>query len=505
MNTSRIPLLFLPLLLVVAAGYMWIYRNMTVDDTFIFAQFVTNMLEGGGMSFNQGEPTYGFTSVLWVALLYCAGLISGDVLLSAKAMSFLFALFSIAAFFGLAKRILAEPLYYYCATAAWAVNPIFVNMAFSGMETTLGTFLLISGLWLHFVERESRRAVLWAPALFALAYLTRPEFLLLLPLWLLDVWFKEDRSLRLKRLFFGVLVYGGIVGLWLVIAWVNFGTIVPNPVIIKAMQSRIDYDLVYAWKRFFLMLGSIHMADLFVILGALTAVIFLRGAQVWQALTRSPPILFLWLWVLGVLGSYLLQKVAVSPRYFLIVSPALTLLAFWHLRDFSVRESIRMRLAIPILMIFLLQSFVATAFIYHPHTVTYNAKDKLLKTAAEWLKENTPNGATVASVDIGILGYYSQRRVVDQTGLINPDIVKRTSGLAYLRGKDVDYLLDRNAEAGYLKKNSRDSEWLEYEPVLFLSTPSKGWTGGLTEGEQIGFTLYRLLWKSNVKADGERS
>lgn len=497
MNALKSGKFALPAIVAGAAGYMWIYRHMTMDDTFIFARFVSNMLQGHGMSFNVGEPTYGFTSVLWVVALYATGLAGGDLLLNAKALSFAFALLSIVVFHFLARKFLRSPVHAYAAIAAWAVNPIFVNMAFSGMESTLGTFLLTGGLLLHFNERAGRQVYLWTPAVFALAYLTRPEFLLLFPLWLADIWFGSDRQLRLKRLVYGVMIYAVPISVWFGIAFINFDTIIPNPVVIKAMQSRVDYESIYVLKRFFLMLGSIHAVDFAIIFLAALA-LFTRRRGHGERFPGLPgwPEAFLWFWVAGVLASYLVQNVAVSPRYFLIVSPVLTLLAFRLLVLLEESKTSRKgSWAGYALILFVLQSFFATAFIYYPHTNTYNQKDMLLKEAALWLRQNTPEGTAVASVDIGILGYYSNRRVVDQTGLINPDIIHRTSALGYLRGKGVAYLLDRNPEEGYLKNSVSDRQWLDYEPVLFLSTPSLGWTAGLAEDNRIGFTLYRLWWK----------
>jgi hypothetical protein len=40
-----------------------------------------------------------------------------------------------------------------------------------------------------------------------------------------------------------------------------------------------------------------------------------------------------------------------------------------------------------------------------------------------WLERNTPPDAVVATPDIGAIGYYSRRRVVDLAGLITPAMV----------------------------------------------------------------------------------
>jgi hypothetical protein len=484
----------------VSTCYMWVYRSMTKDDTFIFLQFVRNMLEVNGMSFNPGDPTYGFTSVLWLGLLYVAGLLGQDLVLTAKVLSFLFGLLSIIAFYWLAKDLLESPVYYNAAAFAWAINPMFVNIAFSGMETTLATFLVLVGLVVHFRERGSDRKWLLAPVILALCYLTRPEFLLLLLLWILDIWVNGQRGLAVRRTVFAALTFGLIIGSWLAVAFVNFGTIVPNPVVIKSLQAAQDYEYGYIIKRFLAMFGSIHLADVIIIVMSLFILVTAERSRASAAAgagsLRSE--MFLWLWVAGVLASYLVQQVAVSPRYFLIISPVLTLLAWKQLAKASGVEIGRRYwgnygVAL-VLGLFVVQSIIATVFIYYPHTGTYNNKDELLKDIASWLSIHSAPGSSVASVDIGILGFFSNRRIVDLTGLINPDIVNRSSTTEYLRQKQVTYLLDRDPRSGYLEEKHRGKPGVGYELVLFRSTPSLGWTFGLVEEEKIAFSLYRLRW-----------
>ena len=39
-----------------------------------------------------------------------------------------------------------------------------------------------------------------------------------------------------------------------------------------------------------------------------------------------------------------------------------------------------------------------------------------------WLSENTPKDASVAVVEIGTVGWYSQRRIIDVLGLVTKDV-----------------------------------------------------------------------------------
>jgi hypothetical protein len=43
----------------------------------------------------------------------------------------------------------------------------------------------------------------------------------------------------------------------------------------------------------------------------------------------------------------------------------------------------------------------------------------------EWLRENTAPGDLVGALEVGIVGYYAQRPVVDFAGLLQPEVAAR--------------------------------------------------------------------------------
>lgn len=65
--------------------------------------------------------------------------------------------------------------------------------------------------------------------------------------------------------------------------------------------------------------------------------------------------------------------------------------------------------------------------------------------AAKWIDQNLDDHAVVAAHDIGALGYFGNRQIVDLAGLISPDvipIIRDEKALAdYLTEQDVDYLM----------------------------------------------------------------
>src|SRR5690242_1575132 len=66
---TRIEKFGLAVALLLALALMWPVRGYLTDDTFIHLQYARNVATGRGFVFNAGEPVYGSTSPLWVALI----------------------------------------------------------------------------------------------------------------------------------------------------------------------------------------------------------------------------------------------------------------------------------------------------------------------------------------------------------------------------------------------------------------------------------------------------
>ena len=64
---------------------------------------------------------------------------------------------------------------------------------------------------------------------------------------------------------------------------------------------------------------------------------------------------------------------------------------------------------------------------------------------SRWIKNNTPPNAVIAAHDIGALGYFSDRFVLDLAGLINKDVVPIVTNpeklTKYLKESNAEYLM----------------------------------------------------------------
>jgi hypothetical protein len=81
-----------------------------------------------------------------------------------------------------------------------------------------------------------------------------------------------------------------------------------------------------------------------------------------------------------------------------------------------------------------------------PRTSQLNPTVRLYIEVGEWLQVNTPPGSSVGYYEIGYIGFYGQRRMVDTLGLIDPAVapaVKRRDFTWALRERRPDFILEK--------------------------------------------------------------
>jgi hypothetical protein len=94
------------------------------------------------------------------------------------------------------------------------------------------------------------------------------------------------------------------------------------------------------------------------------------------------------------------------------------------------------------------------------------------KLVGEWINLNTPPASTIIVGDLGIVGFYAHRRIVDSPGLIVPDMYFKQPEYATLKFK-TDYVV---ATQFFAWKQIVDTDWFQYHymPAAQLSTAGDG-------------------------------
>ena len=138
-------------------------------------------------------------------------------------------------------------------------------------------------------------------------------------------------------------------------------------------------------------------------------------------------------WVVVLLGGYAVKQVWIISRYLSPLSPvillALGLLGEWMLggTDLSRQAQARRRASSSP------PAWCSTFFLEQldddqpggaarPEVSRRGARN-VTWAPVEWLRDNTPEDAVVAALDIGAVGYASDRPVLDLMGLVSPEIL----------------------------------------------------------------------------------
>lgn len=374
------------MVLVLLAVFLMVSRRSILDDGLIYARFVANLFAGRGLVFNPGEHINALTSPLFSYLLIgTTWMLRGRVLL---AEHLLFAVtFSGAC-------VLAEELSPLAGMLA-AVTAFFYAVV--GMETStlLLVMMLLTRAW-------QRRKYEWLPVLLAVAVLTRFEAGLLVPIvaWLL--W----RERRFPRLI-GFVPAVGILAAYVLLNHHFYGAWLPNSATSKFGQARSGYWGEWPWA-FLQIRGWAFDPNAFFratcwLLPPLLVLAVLgwgkqRGSRAEQLLTP---------FALGLMAFYVLFNI---PPYHWYYAPFVFLLCVYGMWGLP-----RTRAAYTLAALCIVACAAPNL-----RTVRRFAPVQDYVNVAEWLNRNTAADATVEAAEIGHLGWFAHRTVIDILGLTTP-------------------------------------------------------------------------------------
>lgn len=466
-------------------GLQIFLTDYLVDDAYIHLTFARNIAAGNGFAFNPGEPEYGTSAPIWTLLLALFCKIFGPAPVLTKILSTLFGVLSIIAFHRLCRIIGLRSSTIISVTLIWAVNVWLVRWSASGMESTMAVWLITLAITAQ-IQKKSISG-LWL----GLAMLTRPESVMLLPVFIIDYF--RDSGWRKTTAMFSLSMLPLIP--WLVASKLIFGTIVPNTALVKSDAGLPALaDFLFSLKRTVLIVGSSHGIEVLIIGGLLFLVLF-RKIQPQKISNRI--LVMLLLWAVFPTIFYLAKGVFVSSRYLLIGFPALILAAFYILDQtedrYNGRVFVLLRRYLPIAIITL--QLLLTFRVTMPHVLSFEKSLEALSKMASIIRTETPVSSSVAVGDVGLIGYACDRYVLDLEGLVTRDVIQYRVGHhldslifseKYFKVRQTDYILDKAQDSGRLKKLFGE----RYEIIHIETIPGAMITNA---EEKWYYTLYKIL------------
>lgn len=404
------------------------FSRLELDDALIYARYVQNTIDGLGLVYNPGEYVNGLTSPLYA---YAAVVVSwplGDAL---SGMMLLCGLLTLAALYSY-QRLFALFVPGWLASLGallMATSAItFINFA---METAL--FVLLIGETLRlFVLRRYRALLVCA----ALLILTRPEGMLLLVVLLVAHIAARRPAPRAAWL----LLPGALIALHLAFALWYYGSVLPLSGLAKLGQGASglwgEGSFVYALTHLYPSAFSVA-PELRILVWALLTLAALGLA--YQSASRLTRLLlpFLILYT----GLFHLLNLPPQTWYF---GAYFSFLWFYAAAGLSLLLSER---RFPRWRRAMITAFVLALAIYQQ--IQLNDREVGVvaphyRDAGLWLASHSPPEGAIAAVEIGTLGWYSQRRVVDILGLVTPhnaDFVARGDLLAWTERQRPEFVL----------------------------------------------------------------
>jgi hypothetical protein len=198
---------------------------------------------------------------------------------------------------------------------------------------------------------------------------------------------------------------------------------------------------------------------------------------------------------------YLARGVPVLSRYLVPALPVLGWLA-WRAAARSVLAGTPGRaraLAIAVTVLALTENAVVYGALVLPQVTSFTrGMEQSLIPLGRWLHDHAGRDASVATPDIGAIGYFSERHVIDLGGLITPrmvpllerapfeDVVARLDFAGFARP---EFVLDRGDRARDLERRSPYAAVLA--PLDSASVPNLG----IRHPGRVVYTLYRVDWQ----------
>ncbi len=406
-------------------------RHFELDDSLIYARYVRNALNGQGLVYNVGEHINSLTSpLLAVLLLVASWVMHGHILLTELILS---------AIFLVGACILAEEI------APWSgvliASTGYFYLCF-GMETTLFLFLIMLTYTLYRKERLDL-----VPSAALLTFLTRFEGGLLGAVIAYDLW--RNRRALPRRAFLLPVV---LIVAYLVFNYHFYGSLLPASAAAKFDQG--FSGLWGRWPRAFLHarpIFQIFHTTIYVLPLAFVAAFFgIRS----QRNTQMNRILLPFLG--GLLAFYVLLNI---PNYHWYDAPFLFFLLLYAVLGVPQKPFARVLLAGVIV-----HCTVAGAILLRQQGANPN-----YVALARWVDAHSSPGTKIAAVEIGTIGWYSNRDVDDILGLTNPKNagqLRRHDFHSWLEQDKPDFVVVHTPVA-FGEVAATTSPLYAYEPIHF--------------------------------------
>ncbi|MGB9669120.1 MAG: hypothetical protein ACPL0B_01920 [Anaerolineales bacterium] len=444
-----------------------------LDDAWIHQTYARNLAAGYGWTFVKGVPSGGSTSPLWTILislgyfLRIPALAWTSILGGALLIGCGYLMQSLLQYY-------PQDIFYKWLPFLFLLEWHFVWAALSGMETILGIFMVIA--LFVFLEKSSLQA--WGYGiLLGMCVWIRPDLITLIIPVSFELLFRKKRyqplSFYIKKIWKDGLQLT-IPLVIILILYFGFNKMISGnwlPTTFYAKQAEyasLRMALPY-WRRFLSLSAQLMV-------GVGVAFIPAFGYALVQGVKKTNGlILGFVVWMVFYIGLYA-HNLAVTYQHGRYMMPALAayymvslkgMMLFWGNQTHPFSKLFWVfHTAWKIILVLLFLGFYLLGGKSYADDVAF-IESQMVDTA-KWVSTHTPKNNKIAVHDIGAMGYFSERDLMDLGGLIDPAVIPFIGDEERL----ADYLAKQKADIlvcfpGWYPKLTHDQTILYQAPQPF--------------------------------------
>jgi hypothetical protein len=414
---------------------IWIaYTGYAAEDAFITFRFARNLAEGRGFVYNPGQRIYGTTTPLFTFLMALWNLLWRDPVPGAWLFNLAAASGTLVFTYQGLKEVRLSPPQRLFPLLLLILSPKLWVLDTQGMETPL-ILLFMAASWSTF-QRERWG---WTGILLGLLLWVRIDTVL----WVAIISFAACLQNRRAGLIVAGLTSATYLP-WVLFAFAYFGTPIPMTIIAKYWAYGVHgdiYDIQYIEPALSMLLHRLKpLID--VLKGstpynptdltgafdtiATTLAVTLTIAGSFFALRKRKLSLLVGFLILEIL-RLTITRVTFFERYFIAAIWSLCILMGYGLGSLwgfqkgkPVARILTLLLAMSILLLNIFQG-IAGAGAYRD--VQRYRHEGSLQPIGQWLRLHMSEETTVQLEPLGYIGYYSGLTMLDEVGLVTPEVI----------------------------------------------------------------------------------
>jgi arabinofuranosyltransferase len=393
-----------------------VIENWGYDDPYIIYRYAENISNGVGFVYNPGERVLSTTTPLFAVFLALIAKFGLNIPKAANIISAL-SLTTGAIFIWSLSNSIKTPFVGWVSLLIYPFFPLLLTT--SGSETPLYLLFCIGAIVYY------EKGYLSFSAIFAaLATLTRPDGILIPLLLLIDYFIiKKQKKIPIKAIgFFFIILLP-----WIIFAFAYFGSPIPTTLATKQHQGLMDISQKF-FPGFIDLLRQYSSKWQYIY----SSVFFLIGMIFSFYKSKRWLLFFSWSFLhfinyifLGVSG-YFWYYAPLVPSF--VIGIGLGFEAIINHLDPLVREKLFTRKS-SFLSFFMLLIFIIPIIILFINSIIYLQKNRdkrldIYKTVGIWINQNTPKDSKIGVLEVGIIGFYAKRTMVDFAGILYPKVTE---------------------------------------------------------------------------------